>query len=205
MHRTSVLRSNHRPRRNLFRASLSRVELILLAALLLCPAAVHAANYERICEPAIKPVFLPLPPGSVEPSGWLRDWAMAARDGITGHLDEYHPTFADAWKGIRIREGNAISPDGTTGGPLEQCAYWFDGALRLGLVLHDEALIRKIRCPARSHCRRRRQGRFRHVLHLLEKGVQAAKDLIVGRIRKWAARWWRSIRAPATSGCSTPW
>ena len=31
------------------------------------------------------------------------------------------------------------------GWPLEQCAYWLDGALRLGFILHDEALIRKIR------------------------------------------------------------
>ena len=36
------------------------------------------------------------------------------------------------------------NPDGA-GWPLEQCAYWLDGALRLGFVLHDEALIRKIR------------------------------------------------------------
>ncbi len=145
MNRIPVLRRIHCLREILLRGFLSWRAMILLAVLAPCPAAVHSANYERICEPTIKPAFLPLPPGSVEPSGWLRDWAMAARDGITGHLDEYHPTFADAWKGIRIREGNAVSPDGTTGGPLEQCAYWLDGALRLGLVLHDEALIRKIR------------------------------------------------------------
>jgi hypothetical protein len=36
--------------------------------------------------------FIPLAPGAVEPAGWLRDLALAARDGITGHLDENHPT-----------------------------------------------------------------------------------------------------------------
>ena len=35
-------------------------------------------------------------------------------------------------------------PDGT-GWPLEQCAYWLDGALRLGFVLHDEAFIEEDR------------------------------------------------------------
>ncbi len=102
-----------------------------------------AVNYARPHQPKVKTALLPLPPGSVEPAGWLRDWAQAARDGITGHLDEWHPTFRDGWKGIPIRAPGA-KPDGT-GWPIEQSAYWLDGALRLGLVLHDEALIRKIR------------------------------------------------------------
>ena len=97
----------------------------------------------RPYEPTVKPAFLPLPPGAVEPAGWLRDWAQSARDGITGHLDERHPTFADGWKGIPVQSTGA-KPDGT-GWPIEQSAYWLDGALRLGFVLHDDALIKKIR------------------------------------------------------------
>jgi hypothetical protein len=103
----------------------------------------HAPNYGRVCEPVVKPAFLPLPIGAVQPQGWLRDWALSARQGITGHLDERHATFADGWKGIPIHAPGA-GADGT-GWPLEQSAYWLDGALRLGLVLHDEALIKKIR------------------------------------------------------------
>jgi hypothetical protein len=91
----------------------------------------------------VKPAFLSLPPGAVEPEGWLRDWAQSARDGITGHLDEWHATFADGWKGIAVQSTGA-KPDGT-GWPIEQSAYWLDGALRLGFVLHDEVLIKKIR------------------------------------------------------------
>jgi uncharacterized protein len=110
------------------------------------PATVKAAqniNHARPVEPAVKPVLLPLPPGAVEPAGWLRDWAEAARHGITGHLDEWHPTFADGWKGLPIKAPGATA-DGT-GWPIEQSAYWLDGALRLGLVLHDETLVGKIR------------------------------------------------------------
>jgi hypothetical protein len=103
----------------------------------------HAPNYGRVCQPPVKPAFLPLPIGAVEPKGWLRDWAEAAREGITGYLDERHPTFADGWKGIPINAPGANAQG--TGWPLEQSAYWLDGALRLGLVLHDEALIKKIR------------------------------------------------------------
>jgi uncharacterized protein len=108
-------------------------------------AAAPAANYAGVAEPQVKPAFLPLPPGAIEPRGWLRDWAQAARDGITGHLDEQNPTFRDAWKGIPIEVPYYADPaDKTTGWPLEQGAYWLDGALRLGYILHDDALIQKI-------------------------------------------------------------
>lgn len=106
-------------------------------------AQARPANHARPFEPAVPTAFLPLPPGAVEPAGWLRDWAQAAREGITGHLDEWHPTFADGWKGIPIKAPGAAAEG--TGWPIEQSAYWLDGALRLGLVLHDDALIRKIR------------------------------------------------------------
>ena len=46
-------------------------------------ASAEKANYARVAKPRVEPAFLPLPPGAVEPAGWLRDWAIAARDGIT--------------------------------------------------------------------------------------------------------------------------
>ncbi len=54
-------------------------------------------NYARPFEPPTRPAFLPLPPGAVEPAGWLRDWCLAARDGYTGHMDEYDDEFKRAW------------------------------------------------------------------------------------------------------------
>jgi len=89
----------------------------------------------------VKPAFLPLPPGAVVPKGWLRDWAVAAADGITGHLDEHSATFGEAWKGHWF---NAVGVQPNGGGwPLEQCSYWLDGAVRLGYILNDTALIGK--------------------------------------------------------------
>ncbi|MEI8371280.1 MAG: beta-L-arabinofuranosidase domain-containing protein [Planctomycetota bacterium] len=95
----------------------------------------------RVAEPMVKPALIPLAPGAVEPGGWLRDWAMAAKDGITGHLDEWHPTFGEGWKSVPIKAPGA-EPDGA-GWPIEQCSYWLDGLVRLGYVLHDDALIHK--------------------------------------------------------------
>lgn len=100
-------------------------------------------NASGIVAPRVEAAFTPLPPGAVEPTGWLRDWAQAARDGITGHLDERHATFEHGWEGIPFK-ANGAQPDGT-GWPLEQCGYWLDGAVRLALVLHDEALLNKVR------------------------------------------------------------
>lgn len=90
-----------------------------------------------------KPAFLPLPPGAVSPKGWLRDWAQDAARGITGHLDEYSATFREAWKGHPF-EARGARPDGT-GWPLEQSAYWLDGAVRLAYILNDAALIEKVK------------------------------------------------------------
>jgi hypothetical protein len=105
-------------------------------------AGADASNYRRAAEPVINPAFVPLPPGAIGPNGWLRDRALAARDGITGHLDEWHPTFGQAWKGVPISGAPGVEPDGA-GWPLEQCSYWLDGLIRLGSMLHDQALIHK--------------------------------------------------------------
>ncbi len=89
--------------------------------------------------PKVVPAFIPLPLGHVEPDGWLRDWAIAAKEGITGHLDERHGVFSNSWKGVTGANGEV------TGWPLEQSSYWLDGAIRLGFILHDDALTKKIR------------------------------------------------------------
>jgi hypothetical protein len=102
-------------------------------------APIQSAVGRRIAEPAVKPIFTPLPAGAIEPTGWLRDWALAARHGISGHLDEWSPTYRDAWKGP-----SPGAPGDGTGWPLEQSSYWLDGALRLGYLLHDDSLIKKI-------------------------------------------------------------
>ncbi len=56
-----------------------------------------AVNYGRPFEPPTRSALIELPPGAVEPGGWLRDWCLAARDGFTGHMDDYDPEFRRAW------------------------------------------------------------------------------------------------------------
>lgn len=122
-----------------------------VAALNTCPAAAPAksatparCNYARPFEPPTRPAFLPLPPGAVEPAGWLRDWCLAARDGYTGHMDEYDDEFKRAWAADHKMTGERLQwYKGAW--PYEGGGYWFDGLGRLGFALHDEALIDQAR------------------------------------------------------------
>lgn len=108
------------------------------------PGTPKAINYARPFETPTRPAFIPLPPGAVEPAGWLRDWCLAARDGYTGHMDEVDDEFKRAWAPDHKMTGERLNwPRGAW--PYEGGGYWFDGLARLGFALHDEALIRQAR------------------------------------------------------------
>jgi len=103
-----------------------------------------AVNYARPFEPPTRPALLSLPPGAVEPEGWLRDWCLAAKNGYTGHMDEVHEAFRQAWAADYKMTGQRLAwPKGAW--PYEGGGYWFDGLVRLGYALHDEALIGQAR------------------------------------------------------------
>ncbi len=100
------------------------------------------ANYARPFEPPTRPALLALPPGAVEPQGWLRDWCLAARDGYTGHMDDYHVEFKRAWATDHTMTGECLNwPKGAW--PYEGGGYWFDGLARLGYILQDDSLIQQ--------------------------------------------------------------
>ena len=99
-----------------------------------------SVKYARPFAPATRPAFLPLPPGAVEPAGWLRDWCLAARDGYTGHMEDYDEAFKHAWAADYQMKGDRLLwYKGAW--PYEGGGYWFDGLARLGFALHDEGLI----------------------------------------------------------------
>ena len=95
----------------------------------------------RAAEAPLPLAFHPLKPGAIEPTGWLRDWSLAAKNGITGHLDERAVTYAQGWSGKDFKAGGVKARG--TGWPLEQCGYWLDGLVRLAYILHDQELIAK--------------------------------------------------------------
>jgi DUF1680 family protein len=78
------------------------------------------------------PAFQPLPLGSIQPTGWLRNQVRIQAKGLSGHLDEIWPDVKNsAWIG-----GNG---DGWERGP-----YWLDGVVPLAFLLDDPGLKAKV-------------------------------------------------------------
>jgi len=77
-------------------------------------------------------VFSPLPLGSIQPTGWLRNQLQIQASGLSGHLDE---TWAD------------VGPNsgwlGGTGESWERGPYFLDGLLPLAWLLDDPRLKAK--------------------------------------------------------------
>ncbi len=105
---------------------------------------VRVSAYARPFEPPRRPALIPLPPGAVEPAGWLRDWCLAARDGYTGHMDAVHEEFRRAWAADHTMRGERLNWF-RGAWPYEGGGYWFDGLARLGSILRDDGLIAQVR------------------------------------------------------------
>ncbi len=91
-------------------------------------------NYTHNRAPLRPTAFLDLPPGAIEPGGWLRDQLEIQAAGLSGHLDEFWPDVGaqSGWLG-----GNGES--------WERGPYYLDGLLPLAYLLKDERLIAKTR------------------------------------------------------------
>ena len=78
-----------------------------------------------------------LPPGAVQPAGWLRAYMEKQASQLGAKLPEVSWPFTEAyWAG---------EEKGESWWPWEQKAYWIDGATRLAIVLHDERLMSQVR------------------------------------------------------------
>jgi hypothetical protein len=92
-------------------------------------------NYQRSNPYLIQPEFTPLPYGSIQASGWLKDWCILAKNGMVLHNKAFEKGWIDG------------KPESFLN---EQTAYWIDGMMRLGFVLHDDELISKASADIRS-------------------------------------------------------
>lgn len=80
----------------------------------------------------LRPVFHPLPLGTVRPIGWLYRQLRIQADGISGHLDEFWPDIQGSqWFG-----GDTEA--------WERAPYWLDGMIPLAFLLDDATLKDKV-------------------------------------------------------------
>ncbi|MBP8260711.1 MAG: glycoside hydrolase family 127 protein [Verrucomicrobia bacterium] len=82
--------------------------------------------------------FLKLPPGAVQPRGWLRHMLELERDGMIGRLQEISP-----W--LRFDQSAWARPDGSGERGWEELPYWLKGYGDLGYVLDDASIIAETR------------------------------------------------------------
>ncbi len=77
-----------------------------------------------------------LPLTDIAPDSWLRNFLVVQKDGLTGHINAAgYPYNSIGWKGVVGLPKN--TPKSKVWWPYEQTAYWIDGALRCGYLLHD--------------------------------------------------------------------
>jgi hypothetical protein len=81
----------------------------------------------------VRPVFQPLPLGSVRPSGWLLQQLQLQASGLSGHLDQ-------TWDDVGPNSGWL----GGTGESWERGPYWMDGLVPLAFLLDDALLKAKL-------------------------------------------------------------
>lgn len=108
-----------------------KVKSIVIGSLLLSALSAEAKNYSVFTEGLIK---------DITPKGWLREYMLRMKDGMTGHPEALsYPYNTCLWAGDIPRNGDY----GQDWWRYEQTAYYTDGLLRLGYLLKDEELIRK--------------------------------------------------------------
>lgn len=93
------------------------------------PAALYASNRA----PLIQQKYLPLPLGSIKPSGHLLRMLELQRDGLTGNLDSIYKVVCGPDNGWL----------GGTGDCWERGPYWIDGLVPLAYILDDARLKAK--------------------------------------------------------------
>jgi len=114
----------------------SMKKLSVLTALVLC----FATHLTAQTKPAARTSqhqnpYIQLPLGDIQPQGWLREMLIRQKNGATGHLDELYPLVMNHRNGWL----------GGDGDQWERGPYWIDGLLPLAYILHDTALIAKVR------------------------------------------------------------
>jgi hypothetical protein len=91
----------------------------------------------------------PLPPGAVQPEGWLRVYMEKQAAQLGSQLPNVSWPFTQTfWDGEDTAHTLSKSEQNSywdAWWPYEQKGYWLDGATRLAIVLQDEHLMQQVR------------------------------------------------------------
>src|SRR5271157_756369 len=77
--------------------------------------------------------FKSIPANAITPQGWLKQYLINQRNGLTGHLEKAgYPFNTVGWAADSIPNNKSVEK----WWPYEQNAYWVDGMERCGLLLN---------------------------------------------------------------------
>jgi hypothetical protein len=137
---------------------------LLSLFLLLFPSDNLAADTLRVNSPLVPFALEPLRWGSVRASGagWIRDWAVAGRNGLGSPEHAAFAHITNETPGVfHSHGGGGTGSIGTLGGAHgvdgwrdgrpaaagfwdEDSAYWIDGMTRMSQVLNDTKLLKRV-------------------------------------------------------------
>ncbi|MEP0712016.1 beta-L-arabinofuranosidase domain-containing protein [Algoriphagus sp.] len=84
--------------------------------------------------PLAPSALIKLPVGAVKPEGFLKEYLIRQKNGLTGNLGEI-----SAWL---QKDNNAwLSKDGTGEWGWEEVPYWLKGYANIGYIMEDQAMI----------------------------------------------------------------
>jgi DUF1680 family protein len=101
---------------------------------LVLPQSERSFNYVANRHPLIVSAMTKLPPGLVQPKGWLKKQLELEADGMVGHMTEI-----SRW--CQFDESAWVSPGGQGKHPWEEMPYWLKGYASLAYVLQDDDMI----------------------------------------------------------------
>lgn len=90
------------------------------------------SNYSNNRLPLLPQHFMKLPVGSIQPEGWLKEYLIRQKNGLTGHLNEI-----SAW--LEKKNNAWLTTQGDHG--WEEVPYWLKGYGDLAYILKDQQMI----------------------------------------------------------------
>ncbi|GAA0877383.1 glycoside hydrolase family 127 protein [Algoriphagus jejuensis] len=92
------------------------------------------AHYIGNRAPLLPSALIKLPVGAVQPEGFLKEYLVRQKNGLTGNLGEI-----SAW--LQKTNNAWLSPDGTGEWGWEEVPYWLKGYANIGYITKDQAMI----------------------------------------------------------------
>lgn len=86
--------------------------------------------------PLVSSALIKLPVGAVKPEGFLKEYLIRQKNGLTGNLGEI-----SAW--LQKDDNAWLSPDGEGAWGWEEVPYWLKGYANIGYIMDDPEMIKE--------------------------------------------------------------